>query len=174
MKKEGVLIFKKAATGVTIAIMAFALLLNISTLLCIHAIKNGKSIKVGYSSAIISSGSMMPSISKNDLLIIKASESYQIGDIVTYVSHGGSLVTHRIINTFAQSYLTQGDANNIPDDEIAQQRVLGKVFIIIPRVGGLLYGILSPIGIILSSSILVLVWMLRRVSKEQNESKQNQ
>ena len=174
MKKKHVSTLKTIAAGILTAILAFVLFLNISTLLSVQAIKSGASVKSGYFCAIVSSGSMEPAVSVNDLLIIAAVGSYHAGDMVTYVSPRGSLVTHRVVTAFDQSYLTQGDANNIPDDEVAEQRILGKVVIVVPGVGGFINGILSPVGIILLVCMLILAWAIQRIRRGQNENKQNQ
>ena len=170
MKKKLFSICKKIVVGVLFAAPAVVLFLNIFTALSVHAIKNGISIRSGYFCAIISSGSMEPAISKNDLLVLNAGGSYREGDIVTYVSHRGSLVTHRVTEAFSQSYLTQGDANNVPDDRVTEQRILGKVVFIVPGIGGLVEGILSPVGIIFFISIFILIWGIQRVGRDINEA----
>ena len=173
MKKKYVINLKKCAAGILTAILAAVLFLNVSTLLSVHSIKSGAFIKSGYFCAIVSSGSMEPTISVNDLLVIAASDFYQAEDIVTYVSPRGSLVTHRVVEAFDRSYLTKGDANNVPDDKVAAQKILGQVVAIIPGVGGLVNGLLSPAGIILLICVFVLVWSIRRIWRGRNETKQD-
>ena len=163
MKKKLIKIFKKIFITSLIATLLLALLLNCLTLLSLHKIKRGDFIDSGYTCAIIGSGSMEPNISINDLLIIKGNASYQENEIITYVSPRGSLVTHRVKEVLEEGYITQGDANNVADEEIPKQRVLGKVIFITPGVGAFLYWILSPVGIILLVCILLLVWLIQRI-----------
>lgn len=39
----------------------------------------------------------------------------------------GYLVTHRIISEFGDTYITQGDLNNKPDNGISKHQIKGKV-----------------------------------------------
>lgn len=39
----------------------------------------------------------------------------------------GYAVTHRIISKFDNTYITQGDFNNIPDESIIKSQIKGKV-----------------------------------------------
>ena len=169
MKKKLWSGFTKIFITVLLAVLLSTLLLNVFTLWSVGAIKRGVSVKSGYSCAIIDSGSMMPAISVNDLLLIKGAESYQTGDIITYVSPKGALITHRIKEALDNSYITKGDANNIPDGEILRQRVMGKVVLVIPAVGGVIDGLLSPVGIFILVCAFMLVWLIRRIRRDQNE-----
>ena len=173
MKKKLISISIKVSTTVLIMALLTALLLNISTLWSVGAIKRGESLSSGYFSTIIISGSMEPTVMVNDLLLVKCDASYQTEDIITYVSPQGSLVTHRIKEVSDQGYVTQGDANNIPDVEISRKRVLGKVVFILPGVGGIIGGILSPAGVILLGCICLLLWLLQRIRRDQYEDEQN-
>ena len=146
------------------------LFLNISTMAATKKIENGNQVKAGFGNAIVKSGSMEPAISKNDLIIIKASESYDIGDIATYVSENGSLITHRIIEVSGSGLILQGDANNTVDKEIHQQRLLGKVIHVIPDLGGIISVFSSPIGIafivVIPTGIILIANLLRRADGE--------
>ena len=156
-------VFSGIFIAILTALLLIALLFNISTLKAISNIKYGTFIKQGYSCVLISSGSMEPSIFVNDLLIIKGFDSYKEDDIVTYVSERGSLITHRIKKTSANGYITKGDANNVPDEEISEQRLLGKVIYILPAIGWILKWILSPLGIIFLACVLLLTWLIKNM-----------
>ena len=158
-------IFTVTLTG----ILLLSLFLNISTLWSVGKIKRGDVVVAGWFSAIIGSGSMEPSISVNDLLLINGSASYRENDIITYVSVHGSLVTHRIKEVTEYGYITQGDANNTIDEEISSQRVLGKVSFILPGIGGIVYGLLSPEGVGLLVCACVLFWLFESLRREENE-----
>ena len=152
-----------------IAVLLLILFLNVATLWSVERIKDGGWITSGYFSAVVGSGSMRPALSVNDVLIVKANASYQAGDIITYVSSRGGLITHRVNEVTDNGYIAQGDANNVPDEEILGQRVLGKVVFSIPRGGAIIDGILSPAGIILLASIFILLWLIGRIRNDQNE-----
>ena len=58
--------------------------------------------------------SMEPTISAGDLVVLRKSTGYQVGDIVAYDA-GTSVVLHRIIGTDGERYILQGDNNTVPD-----------------------------------------------------------
>ena len=70
----------------------------------------------GFSPVIVLSGSMEPTFSAGDLLIIQQQESYREREIVMY-EDGGVLTTHRIVGRQLEGFITQGDNNNIPDSQ---------------------------------------------------------
>ena len=167
--KKLIPILKKIFITVFIAGLLSVLFFNIATLWSVDKIKHGKSVKSGYFCAIIGSGSMEPTILVNDLLFIKGSDSYKVGDIITYVSKRGTLVTHRVIEVSDDGYITQGDANNIPDEKILAQNVLGRVVSIMPGVGAVVYRILSPAGLVLLGGFVLLIRLIQGIRREQNE-----
>ena len=167
---------KKIISGVSniliiilVVILLSVLVLNVRTLRSVDRIKSGEVINSGFASAIIGSGSMEPGISVNDLLLIRGRTDYKTGDIITYVSHHGGLVTHRIKEVLESGYITQGDANNIPDEEISRQRVMGAVIMVLPVAGGVIDGLLSPVGIFIVVCAFLFVWLIRRIRRDQNE-----
>ena len=74
----------------------------------------------------IVSGSMSPTININDIVIVKKQNKYKIGDIVTY-KIDNDFVTHRIISMDNNQVITKGDANNVCDDKIDKDSIIGKV-----------------------------------------------
>jgi signal peptidase len=109
----------------------------------------------GYASAIVTSGSMEPEISVDDLVIIKSQEQgYKVGEIITY-KHGNSFVTHRIVDISEENYIAQGDANNTPDDPVASENVIGKVVGKIEGIGKVLGWFQTPVGIAVALIILL-------------------
>ena len=127
----------------------------------------------GYTTAIVTSGSMEPALGVDDLILIHAQDSYQQGDIVTYQSDGG-LVTHRVVEIRADGLVTQGDANNAPDSRsVAPEEVVGKVTGRIPGAGIWVRWLRSPLGmtgLVLIGLLLVeWPWFLRRKDCENRE-----
>lgn len=51
----------------------------------------------GYTFFIVASGSMSGTVDVNDMVIVKITDDFQVGDIVTYQADG-YFVTHRIIS----------------------------------------------------------------------------
>ena len=170
MKKVISIAAKSLAAMVTAALLA-VLFLNLSTMWSVREIGRGTAVNPGYSCAIIGSGSMEPALFMNDLLFIKGGGPYKAEDIITYVSPRGTLVTHRVREVSENGYITQGDANNIPDQEVGEQRVLGKVVFIMPGAGGIINGMLSPVGIILLVCVFLLIWLIRGFMEGDNHEK---
>ena len=169
MKNKALFSLTGFCVSVLVAVLVIVLSLNIFTMFSVNAIKNGKSVSFGYYTAIIGSGSMKPALLVNDFLFIKSAPAYDAGDIVTFVSPRNSLITHRIKSLSAQGYVTQGDANNIPDEAIAGQRILGKVVLVLPGMGELIHDILSPINIIFYASLFLFAYQFRRIRGSGNE-----
>lgn len=124
----------------------------------------------GFTAAVVASGSMSPALEVDDLILIHAQDSYEPGDIITYES-GSSLVTHRIVETVEEGFVTRGDANNAPDLEpVPLDHVVGKVVWQIPGVGTALGYLRTPLGlmclVLLGALLLALSARNPRIGKE--------
>lgn len=110
----------------------------------------------GYSTAVVASGSMEPALSVDDLILNHVQAIYEEGDIITFQS-GDSLTTHRIVSVTDEGYVTQGDANNAPDENVVPpETVIGRVVASVPEIGSILAFLKKPLGMI----ILVFVGFL--------------
>lgn len=92
----------------------------------------------GYSSLMVATGSMSGTIEEGDLIIIKDTDDYKIGDIVTFFQDGDDIpTTHRIYNIDENgNWKTRGDANNSYDKRsITSDEIIGEVVLVIPYVG---------------------------------------
>ncbi|MBQ6436026.1 signal peptidase I [bacterium] len=74
----------------------------------------------------IVSGSMEDNLHIGDYIIVKKADNYQIGDVVTY-QQDNHFITHRIVDINGDHITTKGDANNVTDDVISAQDIIGKV-----------------------------------------------
>ena len=84
----------------------------------------------GFSSLFVETGSMSGTIEENEIIIIKRSKEYKIGDIITFIQEGDEKpTTHRIIGYGAEGeYITKGDANPSDDStSVKEDEILGKV-----------------------------------------------
>lgn len=82
----------------------------------------------GYTTLIVSSGSMQPELMVGDVIIIKECDSYNKGDIITFNVNNEYLVTHRIIEEKENHYITKGDNNNSADENIVtEEQIEGKL-----------------------------------------------
>ncbi len=124
----------------------------------------------GVGTAVVLSGSMEPSLSVNDIIVVRASESYNINDIVVY-ENGREMVVHRIIEQNGDTLTTKGDANNTADEPIGTDAVKGKVVLSIPYVGIAVKALRSPVGaiVIILTAILLTEGSFRR-KKESDEA----
>lgn len=82
----------------------------------------------------IGSNSMAPTITTNDLILVKISKKIDVDDIITF-EDGNVLVTHRVISKTGSGFITKGDANNERDKQITSSQVVGKVVKIFPNMG---------------------------------------
>lgn len=92
----------------------------------------------GYSSLMVATGSMSGTIEEGDLIIIRDTDDYKIGDIVTFFQDGDDIpTTHRIYNIDEDGkWVTRGDANNSYDKRsITSDEIIGEVVLVIPYVG---------------------------------------
>ena len=107
----------------------------------------------GIASAVVltdsMNGDLEDSFSGNDMIFTVKKKEYNVGDIIMFNTQG-TTVTHRIIGIEAEGYVTKGDANNAEDtDRVKYENVVGKVFLVIPKVGVVLRVMTTPLGMML-------------------------
>ena len=154
---------------VILALLAVVLGVNVYTLNATRFAGNQVPMPFGYGASVVLSGSMEPTLSVGDLLIVREETGYQVGDIVVYQS-GTTAVVHRIIAMDAETVTTQGDANNAADEAMPLDAIVGKVIAVIPLVGYTAWVLKSPLGILATAAAAVLlVEFSYRSSKEDKE-----
>ena len=114
----------------------------------------------GYGAAVVLSGSMEPTFSKDDLIIVKKKDSFDIGDVVVYQSND-SLVVHRVVSMDGDMVVTKGDANNIEDASFDKIAIKGVVIGCIPSLGVFVNAIKTPTGTIV---VLLCAFLLIELS----------
>lgn len=124
----------------------------------------------GFGGAVVMSGSMEPAIAVDELIIVKAENSYEVGDVVVYQTDR-MLVVHRIVAIDGEMVTTRGDANNANDDAIELARIKGKVIAHVPHVGAAVRILKSPVAILLLTGAAVLTVELpfRREKEEKDD-----
>ncbi len=158
-------IFGKLLRGILIGILSILLLLNVWQLVSHYAFHQDPPSVLGFSPVIVLSGSMEPAFSAGDLLIIQRKENYRKDEIVTFEDRG-SLTTHRIVELSAEGFTTKGDHNNAEDSgTISAGQIKGALVLIIPRIGSLFLFLRSPLGILLSAVLCLLLLFLPDVIK---------
>ena len=125
----------------------------------------------GVGTAVVLSGSMEPTLSVNDVIIVREAESYDINDIVVY-ENGREMIVHKIIEKNGDTLVTKGDANNTADEPISVESVKGKVVLSIPYAGAVVKALRSPVGaiVIILTAVLLTEGSFRR-KKESDEIK---
>ena len=84
----------------------------------------------GYTYFQVKTGSMTGSIDVGDIVIVKLTNDYSSGDIITYQSNG-FFITHRLIKDLGSKVITKGDVNNVEDDPVDKSQIIGKVTTVI-------------------------------------------
>lgn len=131
---------------------------------------NALPMPFGIGTAVVMSGSMEPTLSVNDLVIISQSEHYEVGDIIVYQSED-SLVIHRIVEIEDEMVTARGDANDISDAPISEIYIKGKLLMAVPHLGGVARALKSLPGtlILLVAAILLfeLSWRREKAGDEE-------
>lgn len=164
----------------------FILLLLIGATLLVYVVRTkikearGEPVNNEYNAYVVLTGSMLPTIDINDVVVTKFTEpgKLKVDDIITFQStdsrFSGLIITHRIKNVYVDSatgkysFETMGDNNPSPDFTLTKgEKVLGKVIFKIPKLGyiqkflatkgGWIIVILIPCLAILSYDIVKLI-----------------
>ena len=89
----------------------------------------------GYTVLQVESGSMEPTISTSDVILVKLdNNNVQKDDIISYISED-SIITHRVMFIDGDKYTCKGDANNTIDTTITKSMIIGEVVKIYPKLG---------------------------------------
>ena len=135
---------------------------------------------VGYAYLLVATGSMTGTINQGDLIIVKKTDDYALGDIVTYIEADGKYpVTHRIVNYGPEegTFITKGDANLSADiHPVSVEQIAGEVVFVIPKVGLVFDWFIHQGGVIYVVAMIVIViagvylWKLTK-PKQDTETK---
>ena len=131
----------------------------------------GFALIIGYRPVIIAGGSMLPTLERGDIIIIKKppQEEIKVGDILTFrLSEDGSYCTHRIIEIdHLGRFYTQGDnPNNSPDGyPITYAQVVGITIYKLHYVPLALYYLFEIPNLIFVISAIILLYQTNRESK---------
>lgn len=152
----------KLALKIILEIVSWGLIIGFAVMMVLTAMSNS-SVLGQYRSFLVQSGSMEPSIMTGDIIIVKSSFQYLKNDVVTFEDYQQRRVTHRIVDIQNNNNITtKGDANRSSDSEnITVKQIIGKVILVIPKLGylvsfskslpGFLFLIVIP-GIIIIAS----------------------
>ena len=124
---------------------------------------------LGFGVGVVASGSMEPELSVDDMIFVTKASDYAVGDVVVFQTKG-ALVVHKIISIDGDSVVTQGTANNTPDDPMELSALKGKVRFHIDGVGKLVTAIKSPV----STIVILLLAAFLLVMSYKNEKKEDE
>ena len=141
MKKK----VKAIVRTVLIVLVALIIGLNIYALNASRLAGNLVPMPFGVGMAVVLSGSMEPTLSVGDLLIVAERDEYRIGDVVVYQADGMA-ITHRIVDVTGDGIITRGDANNTDDSPLNPNQIKGEVVCAIPLIGHVVNLIKTPVG----------------------------
>ena len=110
--------------------------------------------------AIISGSSMQPVLRSGDLVVLRPSSSYRVGEVVAYhsaVLH--AVVLHRIVSRDGSHFVFKGDNNSWLDPAPpTQSALIGTLWLTIPYGGSVLGWLVVPwhAGLLIGGMVLVL------------------
>lgn len=119
----------------------------------------------------VGSGSMEPTLSIDDIIIVKEFDTYEKDDIITFTDDAKTFTTtHRILEVSEEGYLTKGDANNTEDGIVKRDNVVGKLILKVANFGFLTYIFAQPIFLVLIAVICIaLIFLMAGKKKEAEE-----
>ena len=101
--------------------------LCVYTFFTVDILKKDYANVFGYTYFTVSTGSMSGTIEVNDVIFVKITDKAIVGDVITFKNKKGEIITHRVIQKLDDTYITQGDVNNVADDPVPKEDVIGKV-----------------------------------------------
>ncbi len=133
----------------------------------------------GYKPMIVLSGSMEPTISTGDLVLIEEvnTDLLKEGDIISFTNETKTITTHRIVSIVTEDgnkyFKTKGDNNNTEDPELIEaDNVEGRYIGRIRRLGNVLIFAKQPVGMLVIILIILMIgtiwlYMIRRKEEKQ-------
>ena len=155
----------------TVFLVAVALVLGVNVYLwnARSLMGNALPMPFGYGAAVVLSGSMEPTFSIGDLILVKESKDFQPDDIVVFQT-GNVLVVHRIVELRDGTVITRGDANNVEDAPNRPEYITGVVVGHSPQVGTLIRLMKTPaVTLALVAAAILMVEVSFRKEKEKGD-----
>lgn len=125
---------------------------------------------------VVLSDSMSPEFYKDDIVVVRAFDEYNEGDIIEYqISAIAKPVTHRIVEKIGSgksaTFITKGDANGKSDGVITYSQINGKVIAVIED-GNVFYEFIKS-NYFLLIDILLGVWVLTSTLNNEHEMRKH-
>src|SRR5215207_1360970 len=105
---------------------------------------------------VVNGNSMEPGFHRGDLVIVQAASIYSVGDVVIYRdAQLNTYVIHRIIAIEQDHYVFKGDNNSWIDIyHPTRAELIGKLWILIPKLGKAMEWLRLPINMGLTTGLL--------------------
>jgi signal peptidase len=121
----------------------------------------------GKTSYVVTSGSsMLPGYRPGALVITRAREEYEVGDVVAYFNgRVNAVILHRIVALEGSQFTFQGDNNDFVDPyRPAQSELIGESVVYVPKVGQMIARLQDPatFGVVMGMIALLTVGGRRR------------
>ncbi|HAP74148.1 TPA: signal peptidase I [Candidatus Campbellbacteria bacterium] len=136
-----------------------------------------------YELRVVQSGSMEPAIKTGSVAVIKPSDDYQVGDVITFgdVYKSETPITHRIVDIKVIEgdyyYITKGDANDDKDPkDVPKEDVIGKVLFSLPYAGYVVQEARKPFGfaiLIIIPGVIIVYDESKKIWKEIKKTKKS-
>lgn len=162
---------KNIILNIIILLLILCVILGFYSLFQIK-IQNKKYVNIfGMSIFSVMTGSMEPTIKKDDIIFAKITKEVNENDIIVF-ENSNEIITHRIIKIDGNSITTKGDNNNSIDEPIENSQVIGKVVFTINDVGVWKkvfsdYRVLVPMGITVILVVILTAYKEKKNTKEE-------
>ncbi len=156
---------------IVVVIFSVIMLINVWLLFSEYVLGEELPSIYGYKTAVVLSGSMDPTFSAGDVLVYHEETEYEVGDVVIFACDG-YYVTHRIVGTEGEYFITKGDANDVEDMErLDASDIEGEMVCIIPRIGSFVSILTTPFGILMLILVGVLIFEVPKFFEREQGDK---
>jgi signal peptidase I len=104
---------------------------------------------------LINGNSMEPNFHRGDLVILRESRAYNIGDVATYRHPDIGFVIHRIVERDGEQFVLQGDNNDWIDSyQPGQDEFVGKLWLHLPKLGTYIERLRTPWALAIIAALM--------------------
>ena len=134
VKRKSVDKLVEGILNILLTIVTIIIIIGFFYIYQIKILKNDYANLFGYTFFEVATGSMSPTLSIGDVIIVEITKNIEENDIIVY-KDGESIITHRLIKKNEDNLIAKGDANNSEDKPIQEEMILGKVIKNINKLG---------------------------------------
>jgi len=141
-------------------------------------------LRIIFTPVVIESGSMEPGLPVNTIVFIKAVDTLEPTDIITFKQDTDVRATTHTFIGYADdgSLMTKGDANETPDQHVVplqmsdvEGKVVGSTFLFVPSYWTSVRGVLSlAIAAIMAISISIVLYRSKKGLQKENKAEKKE